>query len=65
MGVKEKRGVVLVDAMFAGAVGELGSSPFMSLRMGGVSRHVGQTSAVTQHTLVVHLPPTGSPSQLA
>lgn len=65
MGVKEKRGVVLVDGMFAGAVDELGSSPFMSLRMDGVNRHVGQTSAVTQLTHVVHPPETGSPSQLA
>jgi hypothetical protein len=44
MGVKEKRGVVLVDAMFASAVDELGPSPFMPLRMDGVNRHLGQTS---------------------
>ena len=34
IGVKEKRGMMLVDAMFAGAADELGSFAVVPLRIG-------------------------------
>ena len=46
IGVKEKRGLMLVDATFAGAVDELGSFAFVSLRI-GVNCHLEQRSITT------------------
>jgi hypothetical protein len=46
IGVKGKRGLMLVDAMFAGAVDELGSFAFVPLRI-GVNCHLEQRSITT------------------
>ena len=43
IGVREKRGVMLVDAMFVGMVDELGSFSFVPLRMDGVDCHPEQS----------------------